>query len=438
MKIKYILWGLAAIVLALLLIILLPIDDKLDAEAAAWVERANDIEDVPGNGYYYLIGIMASVDEDPMIVGKALIDDYRQVELKFLNGELEEFTLQEYPAEKKLPSPAGDYYCRLQEAGCFTRRAANVPALRAELKTHAVLLQRYQRYMQFAALKPLTEPSMHEPIAPYNYVARGHKLQQFRIIVEYISGNRNQAFDLLNQNIGEVRRQLAQAPNLIGKMVMLNMLSEDVDLLVQFTPIGSRIRPMPALTPEERSLTAAMTREFGGPANLLRQLEADPYLLSESRGFFEKSLERLALASLKPNMTLNSLFPHYRTVGELSETGAAEFNQRHGASLLEIKVEFNLRNPVGSILNSISIPQFAPYVARVHDVDCKIALLNAALALDPSEWNKILQDEAELQASNPYNPEERPYVDPETRAVCFKGPLEDPQQRRCIRKDKAI
>jgi hypothetical protein len=420
MKLKYLFYGIAGILLLLILIAIVPIDDKLNAEAAAWVEAANDTADVESNGYYYLTGITAAPDQDPATAGKAFIDDYREAERKFRQGETAEFTQQEYPKVNTLPQPTGDYYCRLREAGCFTRLASNAGALRAELQTHAVLLQRYQRYLQFETVKPLVQPSLYEPISPYQYIVRGQRLRQFQIILDNLSGRRERALGLLHEDIRQARRQLVVSPNLIGKMIALNMLVDDLDLLAQLAPLN-RGPALPPLTPQERSLDAAMRREFGYIANLLRQLDEHPGSLGGDRGFFENALERLAIAALKSNMSLNSLFPHYREIAELSKVEAAEFSRNAAVGLPEMKPEFQLRNIIGYILNSISVPQFAPYIARLHDVDCKIALVNGVLAGNISE------------TPNPYNPDARPYMDEATQSLCFDGPLPDDQQRRCIR-----
>jgi hypothetical protein len=76
-----------------------------------------------------------------------------------------------------------------------------------------------------------------------------------------------------------------------------------------------------------------------------------------------------------------------------------------------------------------------PYLARLHDVDAKIALLNAALALDQVAWAEVMAGTRVLEAANPYDPARRPQPDRETGALCFDGPFPDEQQRRCIRRD---
>jgi hypothetical protein len=433
MKIKYILWSLAAIVLALLLIILLPIDAELDADAAAWAERANDMEDVPGNGYYYLMGIMAAPDEDPETVGKAIVAAYHQTLQKFMRGEITEFE-EEYPVRNPLPEPEGDYYCRTGEAGCFARLAANPATLRAELKTHAVLLQRYERYLQFDTVKFLVEPIIYERFPPYHYLARGNRLALFRILLESKAGNRERALSMLHAHIEELRRQLAGSSSLISKMIMVAMLADSLDLLFNIAQPAGEPRLVPELTPQELSLELPMIREFGYIVNF-HQKEQYARTMVESSDDYDYDWVILTLT--RPNMSINSLFPYYRDIAALSRLEASEISSRLDAGEPEVDTEFKLRNVGGWILNSVASLDLGEYITRVHDLNCKIALINAALKLNLPQWNAILQGKAELQAVNPYYPEELPYVDEEAQAVCFDGPYDDERKRRCIRKDRS-
>lgn len=431
MKIKYLFYGLAGILLLLSLVILLPIDDELDAEAAAWGQAANDTQDVEGNGYYYLMGIMAAPAEDPAAAGKALLDNYRATELKFLNGELAEFVPPDYPSGRSLPAPGGDYYCRIQDAGCYSRLASNPAALREELRTHAVLLERYRRYLQFEAVKFLVEPVIYEKFPPYQYIARGNKLNQFRILVEAADGDPARALSRLHEDMAQLRRHLADASSLIGKMMMLAMLADDLDLLFNLSQAPDASHPVPALTQQERSLQSAMAREFGYVPNLFRQMKQHPDSLE---GDFH-SYDWLVSMTIKPNMSINELFPYYKSVAELSAADAAEFNRVMTAGGPRSDTEFSLRNIGGYVLNSIGAPELTEYIARIHNVDCKIALVNAALTMDNTAWTEILNGARQLDADNPYQPGEKPYADREAQALCFNGPLPDGQKRRCIRKD---
>ncbi|HEX5055648.1 MAG TPA: hypothetical protein VFX02_04035 [Gammaproteobacteria bacterium] len=420
MKIKYLLYGLAGILAVLLPIILLPVDDELDAEAAAWLQRANDSQDTESNGYYFLTGIIAAPEEDPLTAGRAIHEAYLQAERKFLNGELKfgEFMKHEYyPPGRQLPEPEGDYYCRLREAGCFKRLANNPAVLRDELKTHAVLLERYLRYRRFEFIKKLAQPAMHEPFFSYGHILRGQKLLQFRIILDNLSANREGALRLLHEDIRHTRRHLAASFTLIDKMINLNRLAEDLDLLFEIEQPGASRESVPPLTAQERSLEAAMVNEFGSISNYLKHL--DHYSESEDSTLYSA----LTVATLKPNMSLNALLPYYRAVSALSLADATEFSRAVETGLPKMEIGFNLRNIGGWAFTDYDSPSLTEYSGRLHDVDCKITLINGVLAGKGTD------------IANPYDPEQRPHLDKATQALCFDGPLPDDLQRRCVRKD---
>lgn len=433
MKFKYrhIFYGIAGLLLAALLIVLLPIDDELEPEAVSWRQSANDTRDVKDNGYYYLMGITAPQSEDPEAAGKALVEAYWQAEQEFLNGGLEEFpSFDTGSPEKELPLPSGDYYCRIQDTGCFDR-LANAD-LDTELRAHAVLLERYLRYSRFEIIKPLVKPSIYEQLPVYSYVLRGHKLNQFRILLENASGNRERALTLLLDDITRLRQHLAGARTLISKMVVLNMLVDDLDLVLNVADSGSWRYAIPPLTGQERSLYLPMMREFGLAANLL---------LEHPDGFSANEYgpgNWVINATIKPNMTLNGLLPNYDSVYRLSLVPASEFSRTATEGDQIRQAGFNLRNIGGSILNSIAVPEFSRFIARIHDVDCKIVLVNAVLPLDEPALSEVMSGDRVLEAVNPYNPSERPHIDTATHALCFNGPFPDEAKRRCIRKDRVL
>jgi hypothetical protein len=428
LKIKYALYSIGGGVLALLLIILLPIDDALDAEAAKWLESANDVTDVKGNAYYFLMGMGAVPPQAPEAAGRKLVEEYLRTEQEFREGKLDKFPFMDR-AEPEIPLPEGKYYCPINEPGCFTRLVSDRAKLEEELATYTELLQRYYRFLQFDILKPLLRPSVHMPFPLYSFLIRGQRLHHFKILRERFSGGRERALMLLQEDIGQWRKQLAAAPGLIEKLIALKMLANDLDLLFNAFPAERDYR-LPALTTEERSFQGPMIKEFAFGANLLLKITPG---YEEAIG--SGQWRWLARPAIKTNMTVNNFFIHYKGISELSLASPAEFNAAIAEERHIPQGVFNLRNIGGSALVWLAVPQYAEYIARIHDVDCKLALLNAALGLDEAAWNRVVTGAAELAARNPYNPESKPFIDSTTHSLCFDGPFEDAQKRRCIRRD---
>lgn len=431
MKTEKVLFTLEGIAILALLIAALLSDDKLDREAQAWLQIANNVEDVEGNGYYYLLGIAAPESNDPRAFGRRQLALYREAEAAMPGSGAERI---DFSLKKPLPLPAGPYYCRVNEDGCYPGPADNPEYLEKELEKHRVLLSRYREFFEFPTLKTLVEPAYYALFLPYEYITRGNKLNQFRIMRDAAHGRRSQALEELHRDIRNIRGQLAAADDLIYKLILAGMLADDLDLLAGlYDP--SLDEPMPAidlLTREERSMRRPMIREFGMNANLFM-------LLDEHSGFFNEELEiskRVGQFLFKANMSVNNAFRKLKSVEQLSPLSLPEFHQAvmHGAP--ETDVPFSLRNYIGWVLNSIApVDSYAKYVSRVNNINCKIALINAALPIGHKQWLSIIKGSSDVpETGNPYNPRELPHADREAGSLCFDGPYEDERGFRCVKR----
>lgn len=86
-----------------------------------------------------------------------------------------------------------------------------------------------------------------------------------------------------------------------------------------------------------------------------------------------------------------------------------------------------LRNAAGTLLNQISHPDDDAFIARLWDLNCKIALFNAVeakgkLPLDPSA------------IADPYYAHGKgAHYSPDGQEICLDGPLKDAGNLRCLR-----
>lgn len=422
----------AVAILALLTTALLS-DDNLNHEAETWLQTANNTEDVEGNGYYYLLGIAAGESDDPRAFGRRQLTLYRAAEAAMLQSGADRI---DFSLEKPLPLPAGDYYCHNSEDGCLQRLFSHPEALEHELETHQVLLDRYHEFLQFPAFKTLTRPIYYEIFPPYEYVSRGNALAQFRAMLDIARGNRTQALDALYLNIENIRRHLIIADSLIYKLVLAAMLADDLELLANVYD-SSLDKPMPAigfLTDEERSMRRPMIREFGMHANFISYFEKGMNPFDE-----EVKIPKILFSLLfKPNMSTNDAFRRLHAVYKRSMLTPSAFNNAIHSGFANVEVPFSLRNSVGWTINSIATPDlYNEYVARINDIDCKIALVNAVLPLGRKQWREIIENPSNVPAvKNPYNAQESPYVDAEAEALCFNGPYMDERRHRyrCVKK----
>ena len=230
--------------------------------------------------------------------------------------------------------------------------------------------------------RTLTKPSVYVPMPEYQYLEKGNRLNGFLILRKISEGQEQVAVDILYADISRQRRLLKKADTLITKMVATSLLANDLDLLANLHAAGYIKNPpeLARLTLDERSLYLPMIREFGISVSLHSDLDGNPEFFGEG-GSAPSWLIRVIF---KPNMSINKAFPIYAAVHKLSLDAPADFAV--GRASLEAFADaeaegmLSIRNFGGDILTRVAMPDFAQYVSRMHDLDCKIKLLNIVLA----------------------------------------------------------
>lgn len=393
-------------------------DEPPSAEVQAWLQQAQ-ARPAQSAAYLFLAGLDAPPRHSPAALGESRLRAYQGWLAE--HGPAQGFT----PApQAQLALPAGAAFCTIEASACFAslrQRQQELPALLAE---HAALLARYRHFLRLNDYRTLSSPGMAEPMPPLPYLMRGQQLLSLQALQQALSGNGPAALALLAEDQAGLRRQLARADHLVLKMGLVSMLNRNLEWQVRLYRQGWLPRPAPIapLSQAERSLVAAMQREFLLGKVMLENLREDdiPALLEEASLLFE----------YKPQMTINASLGLYQAIGQGSEVTPAGF-----AQLLKLgsgpQVPYTgLRNRIGNILLSIANPDFVDFVGRVMDLDSKIKLASLSFQLAPglvgTEQLAALAD-----AGNPYEAAQRPFLDKQGR-LCFEGPLPQKDFGRCV------
>ncbi len=408
------------------------IDDDLDPAPAEWVSLAMENVGRESDAFYFLFGIMAQESEEPIVVGKHLFGNYRKQEEK-LTVPYRPFQFNGYPVNKQLRLPQGDLYCRLAKDSCFNRLVGAVDLISNELEKHSVLLKRYQEFLSFDDFRTLTKPTLYEALPRYEYLEKGNRLNGFLVIKNLSNGQEQAAVDILYADIVRVRQLLRKADTFLAKMVSASMLVNDLDLLANLYAGGSieNASRLPELTMDERSLYRPILREFGMDVNLYKDIDANPEVFREGG----KSPPWIVRALFKPNMTINSAFSDYDAVYRLSLKSPSEFRKEIAAQNVfpETETLFNIRNFMGTLVIRAGRRDLTKHIISMHDLDCKIRLINFALSSDNEHWSqKGYFDGTAPAIRNPYNQEQTAYIDKEARKLCFSGPDKRRKDNRCI------
>ena len=408
---------------------LLQRDDELLPDAQSLIDNVQIPEE--SQAYFYLMGIDAAPDMEPIDVGRKKYELYVQAENKFLDdGNIEDhldtLKLIYSPLESSLPDPKEPLWCDLEEKSCaelLFDRSNNLDEL---LQNNSVLLKRYEVFSQLDDYATLTRPSHFDLMPPFGNIVNANRLKILAGIQAAKSSDRGFAMRILVENIANLRHHLAQQDTLIGKMVFLNLISENIDyayLVSDYLGIKNlfQISPLNGL---EMNYKQVFSREFSILTNSItteaQALASDQFIVNKPAW-----LSRLMI---KPNMTTNTLLPIYLEGIHNATLSHVEFakklNSKQGP---EIRKSW-IRNPAGTFLNqTITHDVFNNYIVRSFDLGAKILLFNASMKIE----------EATTLAGSLPNPyfedDQTAYLSDDKRHLCFDGPPTPRENFRCLR-----
>ena len=385
-------------------------DDEISTETQSLIARLAD--DGNSEAYLYLLGIYAQEGDDPIALGKQILEVSSSPELS--DG------LFVYPESKKLSLPEGDGFCMFEDDDCIGYLFSGSVRVSALIEHYNELLERSDRFFQYDEYRTMAQPTADEIYPEYKYLLRAHRIRLLEGISSYKDGDVDGAVGSLLTQFSIVRRANELQDNLVGKVVLLLAQSDILDILsVILSETDTQIEEIPRLSASEKGFGRVSAREFGVLYYGLKSLDKHPDFF-EIDGDFSDAPERLVRALYKPNMTINALAPLYLLPEKLAVLSPAEFAQELENLERYIPSTSIIRNPIGNILLGIEGPAYERYVARFHDLDVKIALFNQL-------------HHSELAASsliNPYYGSEIPRL--ENGRLCFSGPLETKSSLRCL------
>ncbi len=421
--------------------ILLARDAALSPEARAWMApRQPDIAK-KDNAYFAVMGFNAPAADNPHRAGvesvqafeDALVRDYDGVDTRFTDYD-------GYPPESpfSLTEDTEALLCRVEKGPCLETFATRSEPLREQLVRHEPLLSRYLNLYNYPEYRTASTADLKTPLPQLAPLFKAHRLLQAEIGVEAMTGDKDKALQALQRDIAYLRGWMAKADTLLVKLAAANLLFRDLHLYAQLldagdvgqpglTALGDRIIP---LSGEERSLSMAMRREFQGLARVYLSLERQGAVYHD---FNLPPWSGLGLLLYKPHASINRGYLPYQKAAAQSEQPAFVF-ARHFSEEDGVRPGFEdyLYNHVGTVLNSIALPEFKTYIARMHDLDGLIRLVQLKRlirvgGLTAEQIPGLLVQQRE-QYSNPYTGEPMLW-DARRQVLYFEGPGEEEGRR---------
>jgi hypothetical protein len=371
------------------------------------------------NAYYYLMGALAPESVDPIVHGKKIYESYVPSEsLEPVDDSKQKLS------SKTLTLPDGDLFCRVKEEGCIKSLFSEGINIGSIIDENSLILERYSKFRSYDDYSVMTTPAISEPLPAYHFITVANRLIALSAIGMHFQGDSESAIQTLVNSQIDLSVQYQQYDELIGKMIVVHILSEYVDLI-------NIIARRSGITPPTLSTTNIATRDLDGAWAREFALSYNTYLKLDRRpDFFEDSGSMpgwVVRVLFKPNMTANAIYPSYRFTMDNAKLPHAKFSKITQRDLYVDDGISLIRNIVGTSLSRVGAPNYDEYSARVLDLEAKVALYHELSGIGASEIESI------QELKNPYYPDDKKAFIIEDDYVCLKGPLPDERRFRCLR-----
>lgn len=371
-------------------------DEALDPLAQQWLAQAHGSG--PSQAYYQLLGMGAPAEQHAQDYGRQWHEDHWQWRATH------PLSIEMPAPEPALPVP-DQSLCRVSLPGCAEKLAAQKLQGIAWLATYERLLERYLDLLTLDDYRTLSEPSSDAPMPHYMALERANRLFALHIWQLAEQGQGALAQRLLEHNVTLLRAWLGRADTLILKVLLINLISHDLDTLAwlyQHDLIGLPQRQAP-LSEAERSFAPALAHEFAVIARGMAGLDQD----MAAQGMEDWQLQWL----FKPNMSINDLAQRFKPVQARAALIAQGLEPHAAQAPVQPSSRWrDWRNAIGQVLAQVAMPDPNQYLDRVLDLNRKLALYNQLGQLTP--------DSANWSA--------------ERQAYCVQGPSDDRQGLRCV------
>jgi len=403
------------VLIFVILIVLLQIDDEPE-QALTEIIDSTEIKG-SSDAYLYLLAIDSAQNIKPLARGRQILA--RQQKASVLNNSPSS-------EDAQLVLAKNDLFCAYSQDSCLAYIFNNIDKIPSALQGTEIIINRYKKYLSYSDFKTLSEPHLTEVIPPYQFMIRAARLINLKQLLA-LSDNEQGDIKSLYEHHEALRKQLSLQDTLIGKMVILSFLSENIDFLsllsVKFNTV--LLKPLQGLTKQERSLKSGFNREIKMLSNMLENLDGSPDIFKQ-QGVEEVSVPSWVTHILfKKNITLNESYKILDYYAMLSEMTVAKFEiQMMNSQLQPITNEHWIRNPIGTVLNQIATPDYSSYISHFWDMDNKIQLFNAGInqTLGSTKVKSIYQLTEKTSA----------YFRDERNRRCFDSPYQQEPKYNCL------
>ncbi|MBI4207644.1 MAG: hypothetical protein HY527_21700 [Betaproteobacteria bacterium] len=390
-------------------------DDELSPDARALLAAPKLGEPTDANGYVAFLGMGAPSGHDQMAWGRKVLAALRAQDADgFKKDAAWEGTVKpQLGFSKDVP------WCWPEKQFCLALAREKGEALARLLEDNRKMLARYRTMRD----KPVFDDAYLSPRAdawfpPYQLIPNSHSLALLTVIRQAAAGDLDGAIGELERETAFHGRFAASARYLIGKSVAAVLIARDAlvlsDLIATskggIAPYGARIEAMTRRLEADLTLREApLTWEIYVSATQAMELRRrPPYGSPDAPG--NVLIDTLGALIYRPNASVNALVASHQEQLAILGKGPLNFDQalakaEEATRRLESPSWIDvLRNPVGSLLLSLSPLSYGEFFARAYNVAglLRLVALQAAVVARGIESPEAIAQFLASEAAKPY------------------------------------
>jgi len=400
------------------------------------------------NGYYQLICFAAGSDEDPFERGYRSIQDANEFIMDY-------YRLREAGKKRDEFPPQPDLSCTLdidfdtlisiwQAEDFYDALLADQSFIKSNMERFSYLEKRYFEIADYPYISTRLFPDIALISPPLTALINYHRLFLANICLEYMTGEKEEAIDMLLKTFDINNNMLEESDSMIMKLTscVLMRISQDtcqrlLNYKQDFDPSYEKLlNGIPVLSKEALSFRNAYVYEFNIEASYTVSMLDSPY------GFldYKVDLEDIRNANpplLKASQIINFSLRAFKQYTAISELPGPQFAQEiSNPSLPKPHFIEYFNNTVGVALEMSRIDSvYYRYLVMIRDLELKNTMLRAAASIKhheiaSSNVQSFLDDNKDkwynLYSGEPFNWDEA------NQEISFTGPLpgEFPDNRK--------
>ncbi|MDP8209993.1 MAG: RDD family protein [Candidatus Stygibacter australis] len=422
--------------------------EPLLPDTESWLIDYSTEANPEDNGYYQLICFAAGSDEDPFERGYRSIQDANEFIMDY-------YRLREAGKKRDEFAPQPDLSCKLdidsntlisiwQAEDFYNALLADQSFIKSNMDRFSYLQKRYYQIADYPYISTRLFPDIAVISPPLIALVNYHRLFLSNVCLEYLTGDKDEAIDMLLKTFDITNRMLEESDSMIMKLTssVLMQLSQDtcqkmLNYKQDFDPSYEKLlNGIPALSWEALSFRNAYVYEYNIEASYTVSMLDSPY------GFldYKVDLEDIRNANpplLKASQIINFSLRAFKQYIAISELPYPQFAQEiSNPSLPKPHFIEYFNNTVGVALEMSRIDSvYYRYLVMVRDLELKSTMLRAAASIKhheiaSSDVQLFLDNNKDkwynLYSDEPFNWDEA------SQEISFTGPMpeEFPDKRK--------